>query len=78
MPYIAIKAYPKDPKIKDEIVKRINQAFLDVWGCPQEAISISLEEVSSRDWEEKVKKAEILCNMENMVILDGKNVKTAN
>ncbi|MDO5575811.1 MAG: tautomerase family protein [Fibrobacter sp.] len=74
MPYIAIKAYPKDQKIKDEIVRRINQAFLDVWGCPQEAINISLEEVNPSDWEQKVKKSEILSNMENMVILDGEKV----
>ena len=37
MPYIAIKAYPKDDATKREIVDRINQLFLEVWKCPQEA-----------------------------------------
>lgn len=39
MPYIAIKAYPKDEKTKKEIVEKINQLFLETWGCPQEAIN---------------------------------------
>ena len=34
MPYIAIKAYPKDEKTKKEIVEKINQLFLETWGCP--------------------------------------------
>ena len=46
MPYIAIKAYPKDEETKKKIAERINQAFLEIWGCSQEAINISIEEVS--------------------------------
>ena len=49
MPYIAIKAYPKDEKTKKEIVEKINQLFLETWGCPQEAINISMEEVDPAD-----------------------------
>ena len=46
MPYIAIQAYPKDEEIKKRVVERINQVFLEEWGCPQSAISISMEEVA--------------------------------
>ena len=35
MPYIAIKAFPKDEKTKQETVDKINQVFLETWGCPQ-------------------------------------------
>ena len=42
MPYIDIKAFPKEEWRQKELVERINQALLDVWGCSQEAISISL------------------------------------
>ena len=72
MPYIAIKAYPKDEEIKRELVEKINQIFLEVWKCPQEAISISMEEIAPADWDSKVKESEILANADKMMILDGK------
>ena len=71
MPYIAIKAYPKDEATKRQLVERINQVFLDVWGCPQQAISISLEEVRPDLWEDTVVKAEIEPNADKMMIMGG-------
>ena len=47
MPYISIKAYPKDEETKRRVVEKINQVFLETWGCSQKAISISIEEVSA-------------------------------
>ena len=43
MPYIAIKAYPKDEETKKKVVLEINEIFLKYWGCPPEAISVSME-----------------------------------
>ena len=74
MPYIAIKAFPKDEDMKIRIVERINQALLEEWGCSATAITISLEEIAPAEWKEKVEKAEIEPNRENMMILSG--VKT--
>ncbi len=71
MPYVAIKAYPKDEETKKKIVERINQAFLEVWGCPQEALTISLEEIAPADWETKVDSTEIEQNKDKMMILRG-------
>lgn len=71
MPYISIKGYPKDQKTKEEIVKRINEVFLEVWGCSQQAISISVEEIAPEDWEETVVKAEIEPKKDKMMILSG-------
>lgn len=34
MPYIVIKAYPKDDATKKRAVDKINQVFLEEWGCP--------------------------------------------
>ena len=31
MPYIAIKAYPKDDETKKKLVEKVNAAFLEVW-----------------------------------------------
>ncbi len=71
MPYIAIKAYPKDEEIKKKVVDEINEVFMKYWGCPQEAISISMEEFAPENWEEKVVKTEIQTNIDKMMILSG-------
>ena len=72
MPYVNIKSFPKDDETKKKIVDQINEIFLKTWGCPQEALSISMEEVAPDDWETKVRKAEILPNRDKMMIFDGK------
>lgn len=72
MPYIAIKCYPKDEEVKKKIVEKINDAFLEVWGCPQEAITISIEEVATHEWNEKVIKPEIEPNKDKMMFFSGK------
>ncbi len=72
MPYIAIKAYPKDIETKKKVIEKVNSAFAELWGCPREAIFISLEEVAPSDWEEKVVKPEIEPKMDKMVVKAGK------
>ena len=72
MPYIAIKAFPKDEETKKRVVERINQVFLEEWGCPQKALTISIEAVSPEDWAEKVRKPLIEPYPDCMMILDGK------
>lgn len=71
MPYIKIKGYPKDQETKKRLAERINQALLEVWGCPQEAITISIEEIKPENWEESVVKPEIQPNTDKMYILNG-------
>ena len=72
MPYIAIKAYPKDEETKKKLVDQINEVLLKTWGCPQEAISISIEEVKPADWNSTVMETEILPKKDKMMILEGK------
>lgn len=43
MPYIAIKTVFKDEETKKQAVEQINEVMLKTWGCPQEAITISVE-----------------------------------
>ena len=71
MPYIAIKAYPKDNETKKRVVDKINQIFLEEWGCPPQAVSISIEEVAPEDWVESVVKPEIEPQKEKMMIFNG-------
>lgn len=72
MPYINIKAYPKDEAIKQRVAERINQIFLEEWGCPQSAISISIEDIEPQHWTEQVVEKDIKQNIDNMLIVDGK------
>jgi len=71
MPYIAIKAYPKDAAIKKRVAERIRQVFLEEWGCPAEAISISMEEVAPDDWQKTVVEPEILPQKDRMIVFNG-------
>ena len=71
MPYIAIKAYKKSEEIKKKVVNQINDIFLKEWGCSPEAISISIEEFSPDEFEEKVQKIEINPKKEKMMIFNG-------
>ena len=75
MPYIQIKAYPKDEAIKKQVAEEIVKLFEAKWGCPKEALTVSFEEVAPADWEEKVVKPEIQPNADKMYILSGKAVK---
>ena len=74
MPYIAIKAYPKDEAIKRRVAERIKQVFLEEWGCPPQAISISMKEVAPADWDKQVRNGEIEEDRDHMLILDGEAV----
>ena len=74
MPYIAIKGYPKDDETKKKVVERINAAFLELWGCPQEAINISVEEVPPAEWEALVERGEIEQKSDKMFIRAGKKL----
>ena len=71
MPYIAIKAYPKDEATKQAVVEKINRVFLETWGCPPQAITISVEEVAPELWQEQVVKPEIEPKLDKMMILNG-------
>lgn len=72
MPYIVIKAYPKDAETKRAVAEEINRIFLEKWGCGQEAISLRFEEFAPADWEREVKQGEIDPNADKMTILSGK------
>lgn len=45
---------------------------LETWGCPQEAVSISIEEVEPSEWNRAVMETEVLPFEDRMMILEGK------
>ena len=72
MPYIAIKSLPRDDEKKRERAEKINEVMIEVWGCPPQAVTISIEDIASDDWQEKVQKPEIDAHPEIMLIVSGK------
>ncbi len=71
MPYIRIKAYPKDEATKRKVAEEVFKAFADNWGCAPDAISISFEEVAPDRWEEQVVKKEMQALADKMMVLNG-------
>ena len=70
MPYIAMKAWPRDKATKKKMAMLINKAILEGWGSPQASVNFSLEEFSKEEWDEAVRKPDI-DNNPNMLIVDG-------
>jgi len=60
-----------DEETKKKLVEKINEVFLEVWGCSQQALTISLEEIDPSDWNEQVVKTQIEPNKDKMMILSG-------
>lgn len=74
MPYIAIKTLPKDEETKKRAVEQIYEVLLNTWGCPPEAITVSVEEFTPDEFGAKVREPEVLPKMDKMMILDGKKL----
>ena len=71
MPYIHIKANPKDEENKNLVAEKINQIILEEWGCPQGAVSLSFEEIDPALWVETVESTQMEENKPFMKIYKG-------
>jgi 4-oxalocrotonate tautomerase len=55
MPHVIVKLWPGESETqKRELVERIVRDVVDVLGYGAESVSVSMEEVESRDWAKKV------------------------
>ena len=75
MPYIEIKAYPKDEEIKKSVAEDVLEVFSKKWGCKKEAITISFKEIDPSAWNNDVEENIINKNLNDMYVLHGKKVK---
>ena len=71
MPYIAIKTLPKDKKVKENTVEKLQKLFVESWNCPPEAITISVEEFEQNEYYDAVVKPEVEPKMDKMMIFKG-------
>ena len=71
MPYIEIKAYPRDEATKQALAEEINKVVLDIMKCPPQAITIGMEDVQPENWQSQVADKIIAPKKSSMLILDG-------
>lgn len=67
MPHVSIKMYPgSSEEKKQELVKQITNSIKSVILKDEDAISISIEEISEKIWMEKVYNLDIKPNLEKL------------
>lgn len=67
MPHIIVKLWPgKSDAQKKRLAEQITQAVMDVLNYGDESVSVAFEEISSKDWKEKVYKPDILGQSEKL------------
>jgi len=67
MPHVIVKLWPgKSERQKTRLTEVIVKGVTDVLGYGEESVSVAFEEISSRDWAEKVYKPDILGNSEKL------------
>ena len=60
MPHVIVKLWPgKSGKQKQRLADAIAKDVMEILNYGEESVSVAMEEVSSRDWAEKVYKADI-------------------
>lgn len=67
MPHVIVKLWPgKSEKQKECLAAQITQRVMEVLNYGEESVSVAFEEVSSKDWAEKVYRTDIAGNEENL------------
>ena len=60
MPHIIVKLWPgKSEQQKERLAEKIAQDVMDVLNYGEESVSVGVEEISSKDWKEKVYKPDV-------------------
>ena len=60
MPHVIVKLWPgKSEQLKERLAEKIARDVMDVLNYGEESVSVGFEEISSKDWKEKVYKPDI-------------------
>ena len=61
MPHVIVKLWPgKSEQQKKKLAEEVTRAVTSTLHCGDESVSVGIEEVAARDWNEKVYKPDIL------------------
>ena len=67
MPHVIVKLWPgQTEQQKQQLAERITQDVMDVLQYGDESVSVAFEEISAKDWAEKVYKPDILNKPEQL------------
>ena len=67
MPHVIVKLWPgKSEEHKSRLAEAIAQAVMDVLNYGDESVSVAFEEISAKDWQDKVYKPDILSQREKL------------
>ena len=67
MPHVIVKLWPgESEQQKARLAEAIAKDVMDVLGYGEESVSVAFEEVSSKDWAEKVYKPDIVNKPEQL------------
>ena len=65
MPHVIVKMYAgRGESEKKALAEEITRAVTKILGCGDDAVSVGIEDVSPRDWAEKVYRPEIVEKLE--------------
>ena len=67
MPHVIEKLWPgKSEAQKSRLAERIAQAVMDVLNYGDESVSVAFEEISAKEWKDKVYKQDVLSQPEKL------------
>ena len=67
MPHVVVKLWPgQTEQQKQQLADRITKVVMDVLHYGDESVSVAFEEISAKDWAEKVFKPDILNKPEQL------------
>ena len=67
MPHVIVKLWPgKSETQKSRLTERIAQVVMDVLNYGDESVSVAFEEISAKEWKDKVYKQDVLSQPEKL------------
>jgi 4-oxalocrotonate tautomerase len=67
MPHVIVKLWPGKPEAKKaQLAEKIVRDVMEVFNYGEESVSVSMEEVKSSDWAEKVYEPDIRANWDKL------------
>ena len=74
MPHIQVSLYPgRDDELKNKIANELKNTLVEKIGMPEEAISVSIEDVEPEDFEDTIQ--DRLENEKNELFLESDHIK---
>lgn len=72
MPHIIVKLYPgRTEQQKHRLARAIVEDVVTIAGCEEKSVSVAIEEVSPKEWAEKVYKPDITGCAQKLYVKPG-------